>query len=71
MPSYTRLFVWSPDDDLVIKQTIYWMVDWEALYFTTLMYMYALYRRLTIEIVVITQGLFAKYLDKAQGKLTC
>lgn len=47
------------------------MVDWEALYFTTLMYMYALYRRLTIEIVVITQGLFAKYLDKAQGKLTC
>lgn len=71
MLSYTRLFVWSPDDDLVIKQTIYWMVGWEALYFTTLMYMYALYRRLTIEIVVITQGLFAKYLDKAQSKLTC
>lgn len=26
-------------------------------------------RRVTIEIVVVVQGLFAKYLDKAQSKL--
>lgn len=38
--------------------------------FTQVLFSYVcFYRRLTIEIVVITQGLFAKYLDKAQSKL--